>query len=73
VSLDYLIWGFQFYAFIEYEPAFFANYLLWQGLTAVAERNTTDTNYLYITTNRKSLRQYLHFFNYLKGYSNCLY
>jgi hypothetical protein len=23
-----------------------------QDLTAVAERNTTDTNYLYITTNR---------------------
>jgi hypothetical protein len=50
MSLNYFIWGFQFCAFVEDKTAFFTNYLLRQDLTAVAERNTTDTNYLYIMT-----------------------
>jgi hypothetical protein len=50
VGLDYLVWRFQFCAFIEDKTAFFTNYLLRQDLTAVAERNTTDTNYLCIMT-----------------------
>ena len=72
MSLDYLVWGFQFYAFVEDKTTFFTNYLLWQDLTAVAERNTTDTNYLYIATESQILLQYLRFFDYLKSYSNCL-
>lgn len=54
VSLNYLVWGFQICAFVENKTAFFANYLLRQGLTAVANRNRTVTSYLYITTKRRS-------------------
>jgi hypothetical protein len=54
VSLNYLVWRFQFCAFVENKTAFFANYLLRQGLTAIVDRNTNVTRYLYITTKRRS-------------------
>jgi hypothetical protein len=54
VRLNYLVGGFQFYAFVENKTAFFTDYLLRQDLTAVAEPNTTDTNYLYIMTKQSS-------------------
>ena len=38
VSLNYLVWGFQFWPFVENKTAFFANYLLRQDLTAVSEK-----------------------------------
>lgn len=50
VSLNYLVGRFQLYAFVENKTTFFTDYLLRQDLTAVAEQNTTDTNYLYIMT-----------------------
>jgi len=55
VSLNYLVWRFQFWAFVENKTAFFANYLLRHGLTAVVDRNTNVTSYLYITTKREKL------------------
>jgi len=54
VSLNYLVWGFQVCAFVENKTAFFANYLLRQAITAVVEQNTIVTNYLCITTLRRS-------------------
>lgn len=54
VSLNYLVWRFQFCAFVENKTAFFANYLLRHGLTAIVDRNTNVTNYLYITTKRRN-------------------
>ncbi len=54
VSLNYLVWRFQFCAFVKNKTASFANYLLRHGLTATLERNTNVTRYLYITTKRRS-------------------
>jgi hypothetical protein len=54
VSLNYLVWRFQFCAFVENKTALFANYLLRHGLTAILDRNTNVTRYLYITTKRRN-------------------
>jgi hypothetical protein len=62
ISLNYLVWRFQFCAFVENKTAFFANYLLRQGLTAVLDRNTIVTSYLYITTKRRSALEWLSIF-----------
>lgn len=61
MSLNYLVGGFQFYAFVENKTTFFTDYLLRQDPTTVAERNTTDTNYLYIVT--KSSKYRISFFH----------
>jgi hypothetical protein len=68
VRLNYLVWRFQFGAFVENKTTFFTDYLLRQDLTAVAERNTTETNYLCIMTKR-SLNYIINFFIYLKSHS----
>jgi|GEM_PF-3185761 len=54
ISLNYLVWRFQFCAFVENKTAFFANYLLRHGLTAIVDRNTNVTGYLYVTTKHRS-------------------
>lgn len=59
VSLNYLVWRFQLCAFVENKTTFFANYLLRQGLTAIVDRNTNATNYLYITTRHQSTLKWL--------------
>ena len=51
--LNYFIRWFQFWAFVKNKTTFFTNYLLRQYLTAVLDRNTNVTNYLYITKQRK--------------------
>jgi hypothetical protein len=37
MHLNYLVWRFQFYAFVQDMTTFFADYLLRQDLTAVAD------------------------------------